>query len=137
MKAFVSGFVVKTKQQFFCVCLWLAGALRQSGCDMQRALGHRMTKTGRERVCDSDTYHHLIDGIHYVVHLVARDISIIVHVVQSKRPWKTHTELIWCIGHNAQKNSKYMKVTIIFFQLGVAIKLKVQLKKWRIIVWPH
>lgn len=34
----------------------------------------------------SATYHHLVDGIHYVVHLLAGYVAIVVHIVQTEGP---------------------------------------------------
>jgi hypothetical protein len=32
------------------------------------------------------TYHHLVYGVDYVVHLAPGDVSIVVHIVQSEGP---------------------------------------------------
>ncbi len=39
------------------------------------------------------TYHHLVYGVHYVVHLASGDVSIVVHIVQSEGPWVYDTNL--------------------------------------------
>jgi hypothetical protein len=33
-----------------------------------------------------EAYHHLVNGVHYVVHLAPRDVAVVVHVVQSEGP---------------------------------------------------
>jgi len=37
----------------------------------------------------SSTYHHLVYGVHNVVHLVPGDEAVIVHIIQSECPWNT------------------------------------------------
>ena len=32
------------------------------------------------------TYHHLVDGVHNIVHFISRDVAVIVHIVQPERP---------------------------------------------------
>lgn len=39
----------------------------------------------------SSTYHHLVDSVYDVVHLVSGDVAIIVDVVEPKRPWNYKT----------------------------------------------
>ena len=34
-----------------------------------------------------NTYHHLVDSIHYVEHLIFCYVSIIIHVIKSEGPW--------------------------------------------------
>ena len=41
------------------------------------------------------TYHHLVDSIHYVEHLVFCDVSIIVHVIESEGPWNKESNLVF------------------------------------------
>ncbi len=33
-----------------------------------------------------NAYHHLVNGVHYVVHLAPSDVAVVVHVVQSEGP---------------------------------------------------
>lgn len=32
------------------------------------------------------TYHHLVDGINYVIHFLASDVAVVVHIVQAESP---------------------------------------------------
>lgn len=34
-----------------------------------------------------NTYHHLIDCVHNVVHLLTRYVAIVVHIVKTEGPW--------------------------------------------------
>lgn len=34
-----------------------------------------------------DTYHHLVDSVDYVEHLVLGNVSVIVHVIETESPW--------------------------------------------------
>ena len=42
-----------------------------------------------------ETYHHLVDSIHYVEHLIFCDVSIIVHIVESEGPWIKEINLVF------------------------------------------
>ena len=42
-----------------------------------------------------DTYHHLVDSIHYVEHFVFCDVSIIVHIIESEGPWNKEINLLF------------------------------------------
>ena len=41
----------------------------------------------------TDTYHHLVDSIHYVEHLMLGDVPVIVNVVESEGPWNKEINL--------------------------------------------
>lgn len=45
-------------------------------------------KRRKQLVSQGLTYHHLIDSIHNIVHLVSRYETVVVHVVKSKCPYK-------------------------------------------------
>ena len=42
-----------------------------------------------------NTYHHLVDSIHYVEHLIFCDVSIIIHIVKSEGPWNKEINLVF------------------------------------------
>jgi hypothetical protein len=50
------------------------------------ALIHAFSYNVLNKCMKEYTYHHLVYGVHYVVHLASGDVSIVVHIVQSEGP---------------------------------------------------
>ncbi len=53
---------------------------------MPLAFIHAFSHTVLNKCMKEYTYHHLVYGVHYVVHLAPRDVAIVVHIVQSEGP---------------------------------------------------
>ncbi len=53
---------------------------------MRLAFIHEFSFTVLNILLNEYTYHHLVYGVDYVVHLAPGDVSIVVHIVQSEGP---------------------------------------------------